>query len=278
MKLNKESEKKLYNLSCDARILAMKVFHKSGQRSHYGGSFSAVDILTVLYQSILKINPKNPKWKLRDHFILSKGHIAGIFAAVLSLKGFFNEEFVYDYDELNSPIGWHTTKKIIGCEFAAGSLGHGLGFGVGLALAKKLDNIKSRVFVFVGDGEIDEGTVWEAVMAAGKYKLDNLTLIIDRNNLQITGNTEDVMPLEPLEDKFKSFGWSAKRIDGHNIQDIYEALSTVPFIDLKPSCIIAETIKGKGLPFLEGKSSSHITSLDDEKYKEGLKILENCKK
>jgi len=277
MKL-KELEKKFYNLSYDARILCMKAFYKSGQRSHYGGCFSAADILTVLYQSILKIDPKNPNWELRDHFILSKGHIAGMLSSVLALKGFFDEEFVYTYDELNSAFGWHTTKKIKGCEFAAGSLGHGLGFGIGLALSKKLDEIKSRVFVLMGDGEINEGTVWEGAMAASQYKLDNLTIIIDRNNLQITGNTEDVMALEPLEDKWRSFGWSVKTINGHDVKNIYKTLSTVPFMKSKPSCIIAKTIKGKGLPFMEGKSSSHITKLDDAEYNEGLKILEDYKK
>jgi transketolase len=276
--MNKELEKKLYNLSYDARILCMKAFHKSGQRGHYGGNFSAAEILTVLYQSILKIDPKNPNWELRDHFVLSKGHTAGIFSSVLALRGFVDEEFVYTYDELDSAFGWHTTKKIKGCEFAAGSLGHGLGFGIGLALAKKLNKINSHVFVFMGDGEIDEGTVWEGAMAAGHYKLDNLTIIIDRNNLQITGNTEDVMSLEPLEDKWRSFGWSVKTINGHDIKNIYETFSAIPFMDSKPSCIIAKTIKGKGIPILEGKSSSHLTRLDDEKYEEGLKILEDCKK
>jgi len=278
MKLDKTLEKKLYKLSYDARILTAKVFHKSGKRSHYGGCFSAAEILTVLYQSILKIDPKNPNWELRDHFILSKGHIAVMFSSVLALRGFFDEEFVYTYSKLDSAIGWHTTKKIKGCEFAAGSLGHGLGFGIGLALAKKLNKLKSRVFVFMGDGEINEGTIWEGAMTAAKYKLDNLTVIIDKNNLQMTGNTEEVMPLEPLEDKWASFGWTVKTINGHDIQNIYGALSAVPFTNFKPSCIIANTIKGKGLPFIEGKSNNHIVKLDDAMYNEGLKFLEDNKK
>ncbi len=278
MKLDKELEKKLYNLSYEARILCIKAFHKSGQRGHYGGSLSAAEILTVLYQSILKIDPKNPCWDQRDHFVLSKGHIAAMFSSVLALRGFFEEEFVYSYDQLNSAVGWHTTKKIKGCEFAAGSLGHGLGFSIGLALAKKLDQMKSRVFVFLGDGENEEGSVWEAAMAAGHYKLDNLTVIIDRNNLQITGSTEDVIGLEPLEDKWQSFGWSARTIDGHNIKEIYETLIDVPFKASKPSCVIAKTIKGNGLTFLENRKTSHMLKLDDNKFNEGIKILENCKK
>lgn len=278
MKLNKELEKEMYDLSYDARILCIKAFHKSGQKGHCGGSLSAAEVLTVLYQLILKINPKNPKWGLRDHFILSKGHIAGMFSSVLALRGFFDKEFVYNYDKLNSAIGWHTTKKIKGCEFAAGSLAHGLGFGIGLALAKKLNNMKSRVFVLMGDGEINEGAIWEGAMAAGKFKLDNLIAIIDRNNLQMTGNTEDVMPLEPLEGKWKSFGWHVKTINGHDIRNIYETLATVPFMKSKPSCIIAKTIKGKGIPFMENKSNYHIARLDDEMYHEALKNLVDHKK
>jgi transketolase len=277
MGLNKELEKKLYSLSYDARILTMKVSHKSGNRSHYGGHFSTADILTVLYQSILKIDPKNPKWNLRDHFIFSKGHAALMLSSVLHLRGFFDEEFVYDYEELNSPGGWHTTIHTPGVELAGGSLGHGLGFGIGLALAKKLDQVNSRVFVYMGDGEIDEGSVWEGAMAAGHYKLDNLTAIIDRNNLQITGNTEDVMSLEPLEDKWRSFGWSVKTINGHDMKDIYKTLSEVPLIEAKPTCIIAKTIKGKGLPFIEDRVNNHLITLSDAEYSEGLKILKNQK-
>jgi transketolase len=277
MKLDKELEIKLNNLAYDARILTTKIFQESGQRGHYGGSFSAADILTVLFQSILKIDPKNPKWQLRDHFILSKGHIAGMLSSVLHLRGFFDEEFVYDYDKLNSPTGWHTTIHTPGVELAAGSLGHGLGFATGIALAKKLDQAKSRVFVFMGDGETDEGTVWEGAMAAGHYKLDNLTAIIDRNSLQVMGKTEDVMSLEPLEDKWRSFGWAVKTINGHDLQDIYETLSEVPFMDSKPSCIIAKTIKGKGLPILENIASNHLTNLTEAQYHEGLKILESQK-
>jgi len=276
--MNKELEKKLHNLSFDARILCMKAFHKSGARGHYGGCFSAAELLTVLYQEILEIDTGNAEWKLRDHFVLSKGHVAAMYSSVLALKGLCDKEFVFTYDKLDSAFGWHTTKKIKGCEFAAGSLGHGLGFGIGLALAKKIDKVNSRVFVFMGDGEIDEGTVWEGAMAAGHYKLDNLTVIIDRNDLQISGCTEDVMSLEPLEDKWRSFGWAVETIDGHNIQKIHEAFSAIPFNESKPSCIIAKTVKGKGLPILENKSSCHIAILDDEQYTKGLEILENYKK
>jgi len=278
MELNKELENRLHNLSYDARILCMKAFHKSGQRGHYGGSFSAAEVLTVLYQSILQIDPKNPSWELRDHFVLSKGHIAAMFSTVLALRGFYDKEYVYNYDELDSSFGWHTTKKIKGCEFAAGSLGHGLGFGIGLALTKRLSKIKSRVFVFLGDGELNEGSIWEAAMSAGHYNLDNLIAIVDRNNLQISGGTEDVMKLGPLEKKWESFGWSVKTIDGHNIRDIYNTFNAIPFVKSKPTCVIANTIKGKGLPVLENKNTSHILKLDDEMYKEGLDILESCKK
>ncbi len=277
MEINKILETKLKKLSYESRILTIKTFHESGQGGHYGGSFSSAEILTVLYNGILKINPKNPRWELRDHFILSKGHICGIFASVLALRSFFKKEDLSTYMQLNSAFGMHTTLKIIGCEFAAGSLGHGLGVGVGVALAKKIDKKSSRVFVYMGDGELDEGTVWEAIMAAGKFKLDNLIAIIDRNFLNMEGLTEDIMPLEPLEDKWKSYRWAVKTVDGHNIRSLYEVLSSIPIEKDKPSCIIAKTIKGKGLPFMENKYEYHYTKINDNEYIKSIKTLQKSK-
>lgn len=275
MEIDRTLEVKLKNLAYESRILTSEIFYKSGQGGHYGGCFSLAEILTVLYNGILKIDPKKPKWRLRDHFILSKGHGCGMFAAVLALRGFFNKNQLSTYDRFNSAIGMHTTLKIPGCELAAGSLGHGAGVGVGIALAKKLKKLNSRVFVLMGDGEINEGTVWEAAMAANKYKLDNLIFIIDRNMFNMEGLTEDTMPLEPLEDKWKSFGWAVKTVDGHNVRSLYDVFNSIPFEKGKPSCIIAKTIKGKKLSFFEGNYNSHYLKLSDSEYQKSINILRN---
>jgi transketolase len=271
--MDKISEKEMVNLANKARLLTAKMFGESGQGGHIGGSFSAAEIITVLYNGILKIDPKNPEWELRDHFILSKGHISGMFASVLQLRGFFDEKLLSTYDELESAFGMHTTTHIPGCEFSAGSLGHGLGFAVGLALGKKIDKLDSRVFCLMGDGELDEGSVWEAAMSANKFKLDNLIAITDRNGCNMEGPTEELMPLESLEEKWKSFGWTVKTIDGHSVKSLYDTLNSVPFESGKPTAIIAETVKGKGLSCFAGKYSCHYVKQDDQKWKENYKEL-----
>ena len=264
--ISSEKIMKMNYLSWESRRLTTKIFFESGQGGHFGGAFSSAEILTVLYNGILNIDPEKPNWKNRDHFILSKGHIAGIYATVLAIKGFFKIEKLNEYDQLNSAFGMHTTRKIPGCEFATGSLGHGLGVGVGLAIAKKIDRVNSRVFVLIGDGEINEGSVWEAIMSANKFQLDNLITIIDRNMLSMEGFTEETMPLEPLEEKWRSFGWEVAIVDGHNVQNLYNVLNKVPFKRGKPSCIIANTIKGKGLAFKEGVYENHYMSMDKEQH------------
>ena len=275
MEIDKTLEIKLNNIAYKSRILTSEIFYKSGQGGHYGGCFSLAEILAVLYNGILKIDPKNPKWRLRDHFILSKGHGCGIFAAVLALRGFFNKDQLSTYDQFNSAIGMHTTLKIPGCEFAAGSLGHGAGVGVGIALAKKLNKLNSRVFILMGDGEINEGTTWEAAMAASKYKLDNLIFIIDRNMFNMEGLTENTMPLEPLEDKWKSFGWAVKTVDGHNVRSLFNVFNNVPLEKEKPSCIIAKTVKGKDLCFHEDDYKSHYLKLSESEYKRNFNALKS---
>lgn len=277
MEITDELVKKLARLAWDNRLLTLKIFQESGQGGHVGGSFSAAEILTVLYNGILKIDPKNPKWKERDHFILSKGHISGIFGAVLANRGFFDKERLSEYGKLNSMIGMHTTLHIPGCEHPAGSLGHGLSVGVGVALAKKIDKNPSRVFVLQGDGEIMEGEPWTAAMAAFKYKLDNLVGIVDRNGLSMDGKTEDIMPLEPLDEKWKSFGWVVKIVDGHDVKSLLETFNSIPFEKGKPSCVIAKTVKAKGIPFMEGKYPYHYTLLADDTYKEAVKALQEGK-
>lgn len=267
------SEKVIINLANQARLLTAKMFGESGQGGHIGGSFSAAEILTVLYNGILKIDPQNSQWELRDHFILSKGHISGMLASVLHLRGFFDEKLLGTYDELGSAFGMHTTTHIPGCEFSAGSLGHGLGFSVGIALGKKIDKIDSRVFTLMGDGELNAGPIWEAAMSANKFKLDNLTAIVDRNGCNMEGSTEKQMPLENLEDKWKSFGWSVRTIDGHSIPILYETLKSVPFETSKPSIIIAKTVKGKGITSFEGNYTCHYVGQIKEKWEENYQEL-----
>lgn len=200
-----------------------------------------------------------------------------MYGAVLANAGFFDKEKLSTYDELDSMIGMHTTLKIPGCEHPAGSLGHGLSVGVGVALAKKLDKMTSRVFVLQGDGELNEGEPWTAAMAASKYKLDNLITIIDRNGLSMDGPTEEIMPLEPLEDKWKSFGWAVRTVDGHNVRSLLEVFNSLPLEKEKPSCIIAKTVKGKGVPYMEGHYKYHYSALTDDGYKELVELLEKAK-
>lgn len=195
-------------------------------------------------------------------------------ASVLAFRGFIDKENLMKYDQLDSAYGMHTTLKIPGVELATGSLGHGLSFSLGIALKKKLSNKTSRVFVLQGDGEINAGTVWEAVMSAGKYQLDNLITIIDRNMCSMEGNTKTIMPLELLEDKWKSFGWSVKIVDGYNVGELFETLSSVPFKKGKSTCIIAKTIKGKGADYMEGKFSFHHAKVNDKDYNTCIACLE----
>lgn len=277
MVLTKQQEAEINQFSYDSRILTARVFYESGLGGHYGGSFSSAEILNVLYHGILKYNPKNPQWEERDHFILSKGHVAAMLASVLSLHGFFRQEELFTYDQLNSPFGMHTTLYIPGVEFAAGSLGHGLSFAVGVALGKRLAKKNTKTYVLMGDGELDGGPNWEAAMAGGKYKLNHLVAIIDRNQCNMEGKTEDIMPLEPLDEKWRSFGWAVKTIDGHNIQELYHTFSDVPFETNKPSCIIAKTVKGKGDPSMEGKYTYHHANIIGEDYKKCIQFLENAK-
>lgn len=246
--------------------------------AHVGGAFSCTDIINVLYNKILKLDPKNPKWDKRDRFILSAGHKGIAQYVVLQDMGYFKEEILWTWGTLKSKIPMHPDEKSLpGIEFPTGALGHGLSFAGGMALTAKLDHKTHRIFVLLGDGECGEGTVWEAAMAAGHYKLDNLTAIIDRNELQVNGSTFDVMNSSPLEDKFKAFGWQVKVINGHDLNEIYKSLSRVPFLEKKPSLIIANTIKCKGIVSGENTAGSHHCHWDKEKVDEAFKSLDTVK-
>lgn len=241
---------------------------------HIGGSLSETDILVALYYEVMKIDPKNPHWSERDRFILSKGHAIDAYYCVLADRGFFDKERLQTYSQFGSDFIGHPNRAIPGIEMNTGALGHGLSIGVGMAIAGKMDNKDYRVFVLMGDGELAEGSVWEAAMAAANYKLDNLVAIIDRNRLQITGKTEDVMALTPLEDKWKSFGWNVSVVDGHDIPSICNALSKENKIDGVPSLIIAETIKGKGISFMENNASWHHGVMNADQYKMACEELD----
>lgn len=232
---------------------------------HPGGAFSSVDIITTLYFEVMKIDPKNPSWEERDRFILSKGHSSIALYTVLHMCGFFSHEVLLTFRQDNSILCGHPDMhKVPGVEMSTGALGHGLSIGVGLAMAAKMDKKSHKVFVLMGDGETQEGSVWEAAMSASHYKLDNLIGIVDRNKIQINGFTEETMALEPYSSKWESFGWQVQEIDGHNIAEIVSTFKKVPLKKNKPSLIIANTVKGKGISFMENNLIWHGKALKGE--------------
>jgi len=244
------------------------------QASHIGSALSCVDILTVLYFKILNINPQSPLAENRDRFILSKGHAASALYATLAQRGFFPEEILDSYCLNGGKLPGHSTKGCVpGVEVSTGSLGHGLSMGAGMAIAAKHDNKNYKIFVLLSDGECDEGSVWETAMFASHHKLDNLIGIIDYNKFQAFGKTNDILNLEPLKEKWLSFGWQAQETDGHNFSQIEKTLNNVPFEKGKPSLIIAHTVKGKGISFMENKVEWHYKSPNKEQYNLALKEL-----
>ncbi len=250
------------------------LMHNRAKASHIGSSFSCIEILVALYFKILKINPNiiyNPN---RDRFIISKGHAASALYTTLAHRGFFNKTVLNTYCMDGTFLPGHSTRNCVpGVEVSTGSLGHGLPIGAGLALAGKHDKLKYRVFVLISDGECDEGTIWESALFASHYKLDNLIVIIDYNKIQALGRTNEILNLEPFEDKWKSFGWTVKKIDGHNIPGIIKTLETLPFKKGKPNVVIAHTIKGKGVSFMEDKLTWHYKSPDNEELKTAINEL-----
>lgn len=232
---------------------------------HPGGAFSCVDVLTALFFHTLRIDPARPDLPERDRFILSKGHSSVALYAVMALRGFFPLEWLSTFRRDDSPLGGHPDMhKVPGVEMSTGSLGHGLAVGVGLAAAAALDRAGWRTFVLLGDGETQEGAVWEAALAAAHFRLDNLTAVVDRNRLQIDGPTETVMALEPYADKWRSFGWEVRCVDGHDMAAVVSALDAVPFAPGRPSLLIADTIKGKGVSFMENNVEWHGKALAGE--------------
>ncbi len=246
----------------------------SGQSGHPGGSLSIADILTVLYFNQLNIDEKNPKWEDRDRFVLSKGHCSPALYSCLANRGFFPLEDLKTFRNIKSYLQGHPDmKNIPGVDMTTGSLGQGLSAAVGMAIAGKMDNKNYRVYCVLGDGEIEEGQIWEAAMSANKYKLDNLCIIVDNNNLQIDGTIKEVMSPYPIDEKFRSFGFEIIKIDGHNIQEIIDAFDVAKNVKEKPVCIIAKTIKGKGISYMENQVGWHGKAPNEEQYKIALEEL-----
>ncbi len=240
---------------------------------HPGGSLSSVEILTTLYFRILRHNPSNPFWPDRDRFILSKGHVAPVLYATLAECGYFPVAELQTLRKLGSRLQGHTEHSLPGVEMSAGSLGQGLSFGIGCALAARLDKKDYRTYVLLGDGECEEGQVWEAAMAAPQYKLDNLIAIVDKNGLQIDGFTRDIMNSEPLGEKFRSFGWHVIDVDGHDFEQLMNAFDHARTVKRQPVAIIAKTIKGKGVSFMENNVDFHGKAPNAAQFEIAMKEL-----
>ncbi len=272
--VNEELLKKLSRIANRVRkhIIKMTGLAKSG---HPGGSLSAADIMTVLFFYKMRHDPRNPDWEGRDIFILSKGHASPVLYAVLAESGYFPVEELWNFRKLTSHLQGHPDRLMTpGVEMSTGSLGQGLSVANGVALAFKLDKSPRRVYVLLGDGEVQEGQVWEAAMTAAHYKLDNLTAIIDYNRLQIDGPVNKVKRIEPLAEKWRAFGWEVLEIDGHDLRQIIEALDRADEIKGKPTMIIAHTVKGKGVSFMEHKVKFHGVAPSEEEMKKALEELE----
>ena len=246
----------------------------SNKSGHPGGSLSIADIMTVLYFNQMNIDEKNPKWEDRDRLVLSKGHCSPALYSCLANRGFFDVEKLKTFRNINSNLQGHPDmNKVPGVDISSGSLGQGLSCANGMAIAGKMDNKNYRVYCILGDGEIEEGQVWEAAMASNKYKLDNLCVIVENNNLQIDGTIEEVMSSYPIDEKFKSFGFQVINIDGHNIQEIIDAFDVAKNVKDKPTCIIAKTIKGKGVSYMENDVKWHGIAPNEEQYQLAMKEL-----
>ena len=270
MSLTEEKVKELKLKAADIREKTVEIIIE-GKGGHIGGDLSETDVLVNLFD-YMKHDPQNPKWEGRDYFVLSKGHSAEALYAILHSYGYIPQEEPDQFGKLGAKLGGHPTKKVNGVEANTGSLGHGLGLATGMGLALKMDKKNNRVYVMTGDGELGEGSNWEAAMSAAKFGLTNLTWIVDRNHLQISGNTEDVMPLENLADKARAFGFHVIEIDGHDHQQIRAALESQT--EGKPTCIISHTTKGKGLYCAENQAGWHHKTPTQEQFDQMKKDLD----
>jgi transketolase len=263
---------RLQDIARNTRRLILETLVEAGS-GHPGGSLSAVELLVTLYFYKMKHDPKNPKWEERDRFILSKGHAAPLLYSILAQAGYFPLEELKSLRKLGAMLQGHPDLRIPGVEMPAGSEGIGLSVGVGMAIANRIDGRSSHVYVLMGDGEQQEGEVWEAAMMASKYKLDNLTAIIDRNGIQQDGLTEQIMPLEPLAAKWRAFNWSVIEVDGYDYLQLIDAFEHAEMIKNRPTIIIAHTVKGKGISFMEWSPHYHGTAPPKDKMSDVLKEL-----
>jgi transketolase len=265
---------KLKEIARETRKWVIKMTHHAGS-GHPGGSLSATDIMTVLYFHSMNHRPKEPTWPDRDRFVLSKGHAAPALYALLAQAGYFDESELMHLREMGSMLQGHPdSKRTPGVEASTGSEGQGLSMGIGMALGARLDRKFNRIYVMVGDGELNCGQTWEAAMAAAHFKVDNLTVFVDANGLQLDGPTLQIMNTEPIGFKWKSFGWHVIEIDGHDIKEIVHAIDESRKIEGKPTVIIAKTVKGKGVSFMEGAVGFHGKAPNDEEYEQAMKELE----
>jgi transketolase len=261
------------DLAEKARRIRVEVIRMCAKAAgHAGGAFSMTEIISALYFHALKVDPGNPSWDGRDYLILSKGHAVPALHAALAMRGFFPMDWLPKSKTFGSRLSGHASTLVPGIEVSTGSMGHGLSIGLGIALGLRADKAPNRVFVILGDGEMQEGSNWEAIMAAGHYGADHLVAIIDRNVYQACGTTEDMLKIEPLEEKFRAFHWAARRIDGHDLNAVLDALEQLPVERGRPSVIIAQTVKGKGVSFLEA-THSHYARLNPEQETAALREL-----
>jgi transketolase len=274
MAVSEEQLRSLKDRARRMRIDIVKTLHGCGS-GHTGGSLSATDIMTALYFYKMKYDPKKPDWKGRDYFILSKGHAAPVLYTTLAHAGFFETSELCTLRKLGSRLQGHPDSKYLpGVEISTGSLGQGLSVACGIALSQKLDKATNRVYAVLGDGELQEGQIWEAAMTGAHYKLDNLCVLIDNNGLQIDGPVAKVMGVEPITDKWRAFGWDVQDIDGHDMTQIVAALDKAETVKGKPTAIVCRTVKGKGSTCFEGKVEFHGTTPSKEELETALKELD----
>ena len=269
-------KKKLQELSIQAtkaRMLAVQMVHDAAS-GHPGGSLSCMDILTTLYFDEMRVDPNQPHDPDRDRFVMSKGHCSPAVYSVLALRGFFPEEDLKMLRSIDGHMSGHVEMHVPGVDMSTGSLGQGISAAVGMALGGKYNKKSYRVYAIMGDGEVAEGQVWEAMLTAAKFKLDNLCAVVDVNGLQIDGKTEDVMPTEPLDQKFEAFGWHVIKVDGHDYEEIENAFAEAESIKGKPTMILAKTVKGKGVSFMENDAGWHGKAPNDEQYAQARAELE----
>lgn len=272
-KQKKYTVEELKEITVSLRKDILLMLEQAGS-GHTGGALSMVEILTVLYYVIMQQDPKNPKWDKRDRFLLSKGHGCPGLYAVLANLGYFPPEELLTLRQLGSRLQGHPQLGLPGIEIASGSLGQGLSIACGMALAGKLDKKKNRIYCLMGDGELNEGQVWEAAMTASHYKLDNICGIIDYNKYQIDGRCCEIMNIEPLVGKWREFGWNVEEVDGHNIKDLIEIFKKVEKVKKLPSIVIAHTIKGKGVSFVESSNKWHGVAPSKDELERALKELD----